>query len=99
MKIVANLYRQYPQVKILKTISKQAAKKPDKEQILLKQAAQKQDTGRVAEVATLCKLAFVSLVLKDTVRLRQSERLKNKEQISYNEKIGDFEAIIVARVL
>lgn len=49
-----------------------------------------QDTERAAAVATPTrKPTFLTSASENTIGLRQTERLKNKEQISYSEEIGD----------
>ncbi len=90
MKIVATLNERHPQVNIPMVVLKHAAKKQNKNQTLQKRVAKKPDIKRAAVVATLThKPISLSPTSKNTTRLRQSERLKNKEQISFSEEVKD----------
>lgn len=76
MKVVAILNKRHLQVNILETVPKHTAKK---------------QVEHIAVVTTLaCRPTFLTLASENIVRLRQSERLRIKEQISYSERIRDF---------
>ena len=90
MKTVATLDGRHPRVNIPKAVPKHIVKKQNIEQTLRKRAAKKPDTRRAAAVATPThKPTSLTPTSKDTTGLRRSERLKNKEQISYSEEVGD----------
>lgn len=76
MKTVATLDGQHPQVNIPKIMLKHATKKPDIECVIV-------------VVTPTYKPTSLMPTQRNMTGLWQSEQLKNKEQISYSEEIGD----------
>ncbi len=90
MKIATTLNEQHPQINIPMAIPKHVTKKQNQEHILQKRVTKRPDTEYVVVVATLThKPISLTLTLKNSTRLQQSERFKNKKQISYSEEVGD----------
>ncbi len=90
MKTVATLNERHPRVSIPMAVPEHAVKKQNKEQTLQKHVAKRLDTEGATAVATLThKPTSLNPNFKYTTELWRSEWLKNKEQISYIEKVGD----------